>query len=86
MKTAVIFFLGLSFLGLLTSCMPCVETRCGYQKDYGHPYYGCDKCGPRIKYRCDYICNTCLGNEPSCKACWSCINNEGCAGYYVNEN
>jgi len=75
--------MGLSLLCITATIMGCVkvEKMCGYTKYYCNPYYGKGACGPRITYRCDFLCNACAGNEPICKACWSCINTDGSLDY-----
>lgn len=76
MKMTCILTIGFVCMSFITGCIG-VETRCGYQKNYQCPNYGCAKCGPRITYRCDRICNTCGSNEASCPACMECMSSEG---------
>ncbi len=76
MKITCSLVMGFVCIPLITACIG-VETRCGYQKNYQCPYYGCSKCGPKITYRCDRICDTCAGNEASCPVCLACISHEG---------
>lgn len=52
------------------------EKMCGYTKDYSCPNYGNRICGPKIKYKCDYICDNCYGKEEACQACWACIKSD----------
>lgn len=80
MKRMYIMLVGLGCLILMSGCVK-VERMCGYSKFYCDPYYNNGACGPRITYRCDFVCDACASNEPACQACWACINTDGCLDY-----
>lgn len=81
MKAKLFTVLIIAFTSLLTGCLS-VERSCGYTKYYNCPYYNLGKCGPRITYRCDQLCDRCSANEPMCTACWTCINADGSVNIY----
>jgi hypothetical protein len=60
---------------ILTGC-----SKCGYPTDCWKGYFKDTQCGIYVQSPCEKICDGCTFNEPSCQACRSCVDHDGC-GY-----
>lgn len=52
---------------------------CGNPTGCWKKYYRETPCGTYVTSPCGALCKSCTFNDPACKACWICLNNDGCA-------
>src|SRR5690349_17330072 len=82
----VIFLIIASFMIILTGCCTydgyCHIKRCcpqcGYPTDCWKGYFKRTFCGTYVQSPCEKLCDHCTFNEPSCRACWQCVKQDGC--------
>lgn len=89
MKSLRLIFFIIVVISTVTACAPKHESP-EFKKQCFPSFWQNTPCGACVVDQCKGVCDNCSFNEPTCRACWNCLDAKGCGfdgkqAYYIDK-